>query len=73
MKIRIWNVIVNNGDGSSSSILYRNKQEIIDDFDIPEEDHDEVCDGGCPFPEGDDIPLEISVEIFDTDGYEVVG
>lgn len=72
MKIRIWNVIQDNGDGSSSSLNFKNAQEIIKYFELPEDQHDEVRDGGTPFEENYDVPLEISVDIFDTDGYEVV-
>lgn len=73
MKIKIWKVIQDNGDGSSSARMFRNAQEIIDEYNLPEDQWEELQDGGCPFEPDYEVPLQIDVTIFDTDGYEVVG
>jgi hypothetical protein len=76
MKVKVWTLIVDNGDGSSSAHQFKNAQEIKDHL---EEDADEdfsvgleeITDGATIFDQYD-YPCEVSVGIFDTDGYEVV-
>lgn len=68
MKIRIWTAITDGGDGEHHSHTYKSKQAMIDDLGLTDVD---VGTCGMAFDKYD-YPVQFSVDIFDTEGYEVV-
>ena len=69
MKIRIWTALTDGGDGEHHSTNHKSKDAMIEDLQLKA--IEQWGNDGFAFDKWD-YPVNFSVRIFDTDGYEVV-